>query len=56
MVQLFLHGSSCGRIKRNPKVALVKLEELKSSGEAVDEKIQELLQNEDIKKLMSEHD
>jgi hypothetical protein len=31
----------------------VKLEELRSTGEAVDEKIKEILENEDIKKLMA---
>lgn len=48
---MFTNGSSCGRVKRNLKVALVKLEELKRDGEAVDDKIQELLKNEEIRKL-----
>jgi hypothetical protein len=43
---MFSHGSSCGRVKRNPKVALVKLEELKATGEDVDDKIQELLKDQ----------
>jgi hypothetical protein len=30
------------------------LEELKTTGEAVDDKIKELLENEDIKKLLEE--
>lgn len=45
---LFIQGSSCGRIKRNPKVALLKLEELKSLGEEVEEKIKEILSSKEI--------
>jgi hypothetical protein len=36
---MFLNGSSCGKIKPNIKAALLKLEELRTAGEDVEDKI-----------------
>lgn len=52
VVYLFLNGSECGRIKKNPKAALLKLEELRGSGEDVEEKIREIVESEEMAKLI----
>ena len=43
VVFMFLNDSDCGRIKKNPKAALLKLQELRDLGEDVEAKIEEVL-------------
>lgn len=51
---MFLRGSSCGRIKKNKSAALLKLAELKESGQEVQDKIEELLKDEELRKLLED--